>query len=502
MTCSWCCNPPPNAWIYRERRYVAPDVCAYLHQGNLFFKRSIDASITTNMADLSGTTTFYGTGSFPIRWYDRATTSSVICSSNDMMYYSTTGKINDGGVCSFPQVGVSAFTIGHEVNSEEHFKFLYFNGEGSTCSGPLPVYAPCDTVRTITATTDRYDSVGGCADSSENGNYSVITYSEQLNVASLAGEALSLLQSKSFSPFEVNGNTSVGLTGHVPMGGSLYPGTATAPQFAFEEYKWKFIFHEPYNGTKKSYHVLWVETYITGSGANVHSASITEGGTYRPNVYFSNAPVGGRTARGIAEMTNSGSVSSIRILDGGAGYISPPTVTLTPANNGGVSSTAWTASLSSGSVVSVTGGVGGNYLPILSFSPNGGTRPVASASLDRFGNVNDIYFVSTGSKYFAPATLSITSRVVTTGVTPGVSKAPHVVLWHGDETYVRSASWDGVLPAAYTGSANIQHIASQSLFPSIPPSGSSMYLSTYKPISSGSGFYYVGNVIQRVYPIQ
>ena len=75
--------------------------------------------------------------------------------------------------------------------------------------------------------------------------------------------------------------------------------------------------------------------------------------------------------------SNNGNITNIVIIDGGLGYTSAPTITITP-NNGGSGATA-TATISNGSVSSITVTANGSLYPII---PN--TQAAAALSQDAF----------------------------------------------------------------------------------------------------------------------
>lgn len=211
--------------------------------------------------------------------------------------------------------------------------------------------------------------------------------------------------------------------------------------YAIRESRYRLRFKIPLVNTGLNYRLSWVERFIPEAGVGVDSVDVYSRGVYRPTVTLSAPPTGGVQAYAVAVMSSTGTVTSIRILNPGAGYTSAPTVTVQSASGGGTSSTGWTATLTAGQVSAIASGSAGNYLPTLAFSGGGGSGATATATMDDRGGISAVTVGASGSGYTSAPTLAITAKV--TG-----STAADLLLHLGTET-ARCAVWDGVEPGGY-----------------------------------------------------
>ncbi len=201
---------------------------------------------------------------------------------------------------------------------------------------------------------------------------------------------------------------------------------------------YRFIFPIPRVGSGTCYRLEWVERFIAEAGVALTSAEIVTRGVYRPTVTSSGG--GGSGLALLAVMSSTGTVASIRVLNPGSGYTSPPTITVQSAINGGTTSTGWTATVVNGQVTGVTGGSAGNYLPTGAFSGSGGGATI-TFTLDETGGLATCPLGSGGSGYTSALTLTITPKVAG-------SFTARVDLHLGTET-ARCAVWDGITPPGY-----------------------------------------------------
>jgi len=70
---------------------------------------------------------------------------------------------------------------------------------------------------------------------------------------------------------------------------------------------------------------------------------------------------GGVQARALANIDSSGNILSISIVEGGAGYLSPPAIKIPAPAQGGTQSIGWSVTLTGGKVTSIDGGTHGDY---------------------------------------------------------------------------------------------------------------------------------------------
>ena len=160
---------------------------------------------------------------------------------------------------------------------------------------------------------------------------------------------------------------------------------------------------------------------VTGS---VVGTNVTFGGTsYNsvPTVTFSaptytppeNSNQAVRTATGYAIVTSL-VVTSIVITDGGAGYTSPPTITLTGGGYGSIATAS--ASIATSFVGNYTvnnGGSGYLYPPLLTISGGGGSGATATCQVIG-GSITAVYPVALGTGYASAPAVSVQPS---TGVT-------------------------------------------------------------------------------------
>jgi autotransporter-associated beta strand protein len=156
---------------------------------------------------------------------------------------------------------------------------------------------------------------------------------------------------------------------------------------------------------------------------------------------------GGSGAAATAVLTG-GVVTAINITNGGTGYTSPPTMTLTAAPTGGTTATASTTL----TVVSLTlgaAGVGYTAAPSISIAaPPSGTAATASISGNNFALIG-IQASATGNNY-TNATAVINSSNGATGTTLGAAVLPTVNLT-ADSTIAGSGDISIPIPVTGTG---------------------------------------------------
>jgi FtsP/CotA-like multicopper oxidase with cupredoxin domain len=161
-------------------------------------------------------------------------------------------------------------------------------------------------------------------------------------------------------------------------------------------------------------------------------------------------------------LLSNGSLSSIRIINGGKGYVSNPTVTISPPTTG----TRATATAIVGGVVGVTltnSGTGYATAPTITFSAPtapGGVRATASAVLSA-GILTSITITNPGSLYTSTPTVAISGgggsgALATASVLPGVVTS--ITLANPGTGYTSIPTVTITDPPAGTG--NMQAVAS------------------------------------------
>lgn len=190
-------------------------------------------------------------------------------------------------------------------------------------------------------------------------------------------------------------------------------------------------------GSGKCMRVTWLERFVAEGGVPLSSVEIANPGVLRPQVTISAPPPGGVQARAVCVMDTVDRIriSSIRILNPGAGYATPPVVEV-PL------STGWAATLAGGTVASITGG-SATLFNTLTTTITGGDGSGASFAIRQ----TDVQGGAVAGNFAVGA--GYTARPAVTPSNPGgVFTAPVLVAHLGVET-PRCATWDGVLPAGY-----------------------------------------------------
>lgn len=184
----------------------------------------------------------------------------------------------------------------------------------------------------------------------------------------------------------------------------------------------------------------WLVRTVPQAGVALSSIEVTSPGRYRPAVTLSAPPTGGTQAYAIAEMTTSGTVGAIRLLNPGSGYTTSPTVTVATATAGGTSAIGWVATIAGGQVTGIAGGTSGDYLPLVTLSSplTGGTQATAAATLRPDGGLASVALTNSGAAYQS-ASAAITNR--TTGATAAT------LLVHLGTEVENCLRWDGKTPA-------------------------------------------------------
>jgi hypothetical protein len=225
--------------------------------------------------------------------------------------------------------------------------------------------------------------------------------------------------------------------------------------------KYAFYFILPRVVAGKSYTITWDERFvkaltydgqghITGGGEAITSIEVLNGGTG----YIQAAAVG--------ETDGSGGIAGIYPITAGVGYVSAPQVTISPPDTlGGTQATA-IASVSAGSVNTITiinAGSGYTRGPTVTLAPpsgapaptitlgvpgNGGTTATASVLLNSQGEIGSVSLGAGGSRYLYEPYIQLDCPY---GLGAGAVLRVHL----GAETH-RTYTYSGVPPAGYNPS--------------------------------------------------
>jgi hypothetical protein len=221
-----------------------------------------------------------------------------------------------------------------------------------------------------------------------------------------------------------------------------------------EDSKVEIRFPIPKVGNGKCSRVEWVSRFVpkvtrdpdtsepNGGGASIDSVEILNRGVYRPVAYVFGD---GDGAEIVPVMASNGAIASIRILNPGSGYTSPPEIDF--SGSGGAEAEAVidadAESPNYGRLIAVNVTNAGNYLPTLTFSSpaDGGTVAEAVCTLNPQGGIASLTLTQVGAFYESwGAGISIDA--------PAVQSDASLFVHFGEET-AYSHNWDGVTPEGY-----------------------------------------------------
>jgi hypothetical protein len=195
-------------------------------------------------------------------------------------------------------------------------------------------------------------------------------------------------------------------------------------------------------------------TQLASNLANVNGGSVSKidiindgfGYLSTPTISISPPKNGGINATAVAIMTsrsgqNSYSVGSILIINPGIGYTVIPTVQIISTTGSGAIATAIVSSGSLSPIELVSGGVGYSTVPIVSIStaPNGGVNATAQAFINSIGIVTAFRYTNAGVGYTSNPTVRISSPI---GISSGNYIFNETVTGSLTETEAKVDDWD------------------------------------------------------------
>jgi len=240
------------------------------------------------------------------------------------------------------------------------------------------------------------DCGGACFEASSLVTTSATT--QELRFAGLPGSTHVFTLSNSYTTAALKANTFAELPAYsdswVASGtsaGSFANLDSEELSYTIRESRYRLRFKISKVNTGRSLRVSWVERFVPEAGVGLGSIAVYARGVYRPTVPPSAPPSGGTQARTTAVMSPTGTISSVRILNAGAGYI-----------------------------------------PLITFSGGGGTGAAAIAIINSSGAVTGVTITSGGSGYTSAPTVAFTNvtaprvratgtAVVTGGVVTGIN---------------------------------------------------------------------------------
>ena len=170
---------------------------------------------------------------------------------------------------------------------------------------------------------------------------------------------------------------------------------------------------------------LPTNSVVTAVGTGTISINNANGNTFSSGLTFSGA---------VTATISSFSVAYIGVINGGNGYTTAPTVTI---SGGGVAGAVATASLSGTSLSGfnlVSGGSGYSVAPTVTISGGGGSSAAATASISG-GAVTGFNITNAGTGYTSTPNVSISSNVATATASVSGGQVTTVSIVYGGNNY-------------------------------------------------------------------
>ena len=166
-----------------------------------------------------------------------------------------------------------------------------------------------------------------------------------------------------------------------------------------------------------------------------------------PSIFITPAPAGGVDATAVAITTTRGGIHSVKeiiLTNAGSGYVTPPNITFVSGSGVGAAATASIETVSKGVIDFTITAEGGGYTstPIVAIStaPVGGINATAVAVLDETNNIlSSLRITNPGAGYTVAPTVTIASPVTISG---GNYKLNEIVKGQTSGTEARVKSWD------------------------------------------------------------
>ena len=166
-----------------------------------------------------------------------------------------------------------------------------------------------------------------------------------------------------------------------------------------------------------------------------------------PSIFITPAPAGGVDATAVAITTTRGGIHSVKeilLTNAGSGYLTPPNITFVSGSGVGAAATASIETVSKGVIDFTITKEGSGYtsVPIVAIStaPVGGINATAIAVLDESNNIlSSLRITNPGAGYTVAPTVTISSPTTISG---GNYKLNEIVKGQTSGTEARVKSWD------------------------------------------------------------
>jgi hypothetical protein len=165
--------------------------------------------------------------------------------------------------------------------------------------------------------------------------------------------------------------------------------------------------------------------------------------TYEPNHRFGTVLNGtaalryiGSTLKGSVTTVNPKNITKITVTTGGAGYLTPPTVTILDGTGTGAQATAVIGTFNLSDVIVTNGGSGYLTPPVLTVYGGGGTGAQVQAILTG-GTITDVMMINQGSGYTSAPTILVEGSGTGAVLTPVMSGSPvtEIIVTNGGAGY-------------------------------------------------------------------
>lgn len=186
-----------------------------------------------------------------------------------------------------------------------------------------------------------------------------------------------------------------------------------------------------------------IQVTNVGTLGEISSYTLITSGSYTSLPILNNNSVIGGSGRSATFNLTVG-LESISLLNGGSGYVSPPTVVITPADGNGTGAVAYTT-ISIGVVNSiVVNAAGSGYTDIPNIEITSGTGATAEAVIEA-GNVVAINIINYGSNYTSPPLVDISGSATASATLKPTGIARIEIVNHGN--YYTSTPLIYVIPS-------------------------------------------------------
>jgi len=237
-------------------------------------------------------------------------------------------------------------------------------------------------------------------------------------------------------------------------------------------------------------------TNIVNGGVRFVTVSNRGGGyTSTPTVGISSAPIGGKTASGIANMIGgivvcndnanptTKSVQSVSVVNSGYGYTIAPGVRFIGGNGSGASATAIIGNGVVGIITITNSGSGYVNPPTITFTGISSVSAAATAVISPSGNISAIYITNAGLGYTAPPTITIGNPLLSSS---GSFTFNELIIGSQSKVTGRVKSWNSITNVLEVSNVDGEFIPGENIVGT--ESSASHYLKKVEEFPADDGF--------------